>query len=119
MTAIMLSLRRTLVQQQSYELLQRIKEIGIRKVLRAAVFNPASLLSKYFLKLFFIANSITFPVAWQATMNGYRDMLTILTQGGGFLQQRHQRCYCIVDSFFSGNESYKDEKICKAMTRMR
>jgi len=46
---------------------QRIKEIGVRKVLGASVSNLASLLSKDFLKLVLIANGIAFPIAWWAT----------------------------------------------------
>jgi putative ABC transport system permease protein len=38
----------------------------VRKVLGATVFNLASLLSKDFMKLVFIANVIAFPVAWWA-----------------------------------------------------
>jgi len=45
---------------------QRVKEIGVRKVLGASVFNLASLLSKDFLKLVLIANGIAFPLAWWA-----------------------------------------------------
>ncbi len=51
----------------TYSAEQRIKEIGVRKVLGATVFNLASLLSKDFLKLVFIANGIAFPVAWWVT----------------------------------------------------
>jgi putative ABC transport system permease protein len=51
----------------TYSAEQRIKEIGVRKVLGATVFNLASLLSKDFLKLVLIANGIAFPVAWWAT----------------------------------------------------
>jgi putative ABC transport system permease protein len=51
----------------TYSAEQRIKEIGIRKVLGAKIFNLASLLSKDFLKLVFIANGIAFPIAWWAT----------------------------------------------------
>ena len=50
----------------TYSAEQRVKEIGVRKVLGATVFNLASLLSKDFLKLVFIANDIAFPVAWWA-----------------------------------------------------
>jgi len=46
---------------------QRVKEIGVRKVLGASVSNLASLLSKDFLKLVLIANGIAFPIAWWAT----------------------------------------------------
>jgi putative ABC transport system permease protein len=48
----------------TYSAEQRMKEIGIRKVLGATVFNLTSLLSKDFLKLVLIANGIAFPVAW-------------------------------------------------------
>jgi len=51
----------------TYSAEQRIKEIGVRKVLGATVFILASLLSKDFLKLVFIANGIAFPVAWWVT----------------------------------------------------
>ena len=51
----------------TYAAEQRIKEIGVRKVLGAGVFNLTSLLSKDFLKLVLIANGVAFPVAWWAT----------------------------------------------------
>ena len=51
----------------TYAAEQRIKEIGVRKVLGASVYNLTSLLSKDFLKLVLIANGIAFPVAWWAT----------------------------------------------------
>lgn len=51
----------------TYSAEQRIKEIGVRKVLGATVLNLASLLSKDFLRLVLIANGVAFPVAWWAT----------------------------------------------------
>jgi putative ABC transport system permease protein len=51
----------------TYSAEQRIKEIGVRKVLGASVFNLTALLSKDFLKLVLIANGIAFPIAWWAT----------------------------------------------------
>jgi predicted permease len=45
---------------------QRIKEIGVRKVLGASVSGIAALLSKDFLKLVMIAIIIASPVAWYA-----------------------------------------------------
>jgi putative ABC transport system permease protein len=51
----------------TYSAEQRVKEIGVRKVLGATVFNLASTLSKDFLKLVLIANGIAFPIAWWAT----------------------------------------------------
>jgi putative ABC transport system permease protein len=50
----------------TYSAEQRIKEIGVRKVLGATVFNLTSLLSKDFLKLVLIATGIAFPLAWWA-----------------------------------------------------
>jgi putative ABC transport system permease protein len=51
----------------TYSAEQRVKEIGVRKVLGASAVNLASLLSKDFLKLVLIANGIAFPIAWWAT----------------------------------------------------
>ncbi|HTI09358.1 MAG TPA: ABC transporter permease [Puia sp.] len=48
----------------AFAITQRIKEIGIRKVLGASVGGIVSLLSKDFLKLVAIAAVIAFPVAW-------------------------------------------------------
>jgi len=45
---------------------QRVKEIGIRKVLGASVANVVTLLSKDFLKLVFISFLIASPIAWYA-----------------------------------------------------
>jgi putative ABC transport system permease protein len=52
---------------------QRVKEIGIRKVLGASVFNIAKLLSVDFLKLVLIAAIIAFPVAWFAMHKWLQD----------------------------------------------
>lgn len=51
----------------TYAAEQRVKEIGVRKVLGAGTFNLTALLSKDFLKLVLIANGIAFPLAWWAT----------------------------------------------------
>jgi putative ABC transport system permease protein len=48
----------------TYAAQQRIKEIGIRKVLGASVIQLVGLLSKDFLKLVLIAAIIAIPVAW-------------------------------------------------------
>jgi putative ABC transport system permease protein len=45
---------------------QRIKEIGIRKVLGASVFGITSLLSKDFIKLILLSILIASPIAWLA-----------------------------------------------------
>jgi putative ABC transport system permease protein len=52
---------------------QRTKEIGIRKVLGANVFNIVGLLSKSFLVLIVIASLIAFPIAWWAMNNWLKD----------------------------------------------
>src|SRR4030095_9352894 len=48
----------------AFSISQRIKEIGIRKVLGASVQSIVAMLSKDFLKLVLIASIIAFPVAW-------------------------------------------------------
>lgn len=50
----------------TYEANQRIKEIGIRKVLGARVSGIVAMLSKDFLKLVLIAMLIAFPIGWWA-----------------------------------------------------
>jgi putative ABC transport system permease protein len=52
---------------------QRIKEIGIRKVLGASVAGIASLLSKDFVKLVIIAFAIASPFAWWVMNNWLQD----------------------------------------------
>ena len=50
----------------SYVVVQRTKEIGVRKVLGASVLSIVTLLSKDFLKLVLIAIFIATPIAWWA-----------------------------------------------------
>ncbi|MFI5185935.1 MAG: ABC transporter permease [Chitinophagales bacterium] len=57
----------------TYAAEQRIKEIGIRKVLGASVVNLVSMLSKDFLKLVIISAVIAFPVAWWAMHKWLQD----------------------------------------------
>lgn len=52
---------------------QRIKEIGIRKVLGASVGNIIFLFSKEVLQLVFIALIIAFPISWWAMNNWLED----------------------------------------------
>jgi len=50
----------------AFEITQRVKEIGVRKVLGANVGSIVTLLTKDFLKLVLIATVIAFPIAWYA-----------------------------------------------------
>ena len=52
---------------------QRVKEIGIRKVLGASVFNVVTLLSKDFLMLVIIALILAVPVAWYVMNEWLKD----------------------------------------------
>jgi putative ABC transport system permease protein len=52
---------------------QRVKEIGIRKVLGASIASIVQLLSKDFLKLVLIAFLIALPVGWYATNKWLQD----------------------------------------------
>ena len=51
----------------------RIKEIGVRKVLGASVMNISTLLSKDFLKLVVISFLIASPIAWYAMYHWLND----------------------------------------------
>ena len=57
----------------AFAISQRIKEIGVRKVLGANVSGIVGLLSKDFLKLVGIAALMAFPVAWYAMNNWLKD----------------------------------------------
>ncbi len=52
---------------------QKVKEIGIRKVLGASMRNIVSLLSIDFLKMVIIASIIAFPIAWWAMNKWLQD----------------------------------------------
>ncbi len=52
---------------------QRMKEIGIRKILGAGIFDIMGLLSGNFLLLVLIASLIAFPIAWWAMNNWLKD----------------------------------------------
>ena len=52
---------------------QRVKEIGIRKVLGASATNITALLSKDFIKLVVVAIAIASPVAWWAMSKWLQD----------------------------------------------
>jgi putative ABC transport system permease protein len=52
---------------------QRVKEIGVRKVLGASVPHVVALLSKDFLKLVIIALILSVPIAWYAMNEWLKD----------------------------------------------
>lgn len=57
----------------AFTISQRVKEIGVRKVLGAEISGIVALLSKDFLKLVLIAAIIAFPIAWYAMNNWLKD----------------------------------------------
>lgn len=57
----------------AFTITQRIKEIGVRKVLGANVGSIVALLSKDFLRLVVIAAVIAFPIAWYSMNNWLKD----------------------------------------------
>jgi putative ABC transport system permease protein len=60
---------------------QRVKEIGIRKVLGASVFSITALLSKSFARLVLISSLIAFPIAWWAMNKWLEDFSYRVTIG--------------------------------------
>jgi putative ABC transport system permease protein len=63
----------------TYAAEQRVKEIGIRKVLGASVTNIVAMLSKDFLKLVIISTVLAFPVAWWAMNDWLQDFAYHIT----------------------------------------
>jgi putative ABC transport system permease protein len=57
----------------AYTMVQRTKEIGIRKVLGATILNILSLVSKDFLKLIIISLLIAAPIAFYAIQKWLQD----------------------------------------------
>jgi len=58
---------------------QRVKEIGIRKVLGASPITITAMLSKEFVKLILIASLISFPVTWFAMNKWLQDFAYRIT----------------------------------------
>lgn len=57
----------------AFTITQRIKEIGIRKVLGASVAQLVRMLARDFLRLVLIASVIAFPIAWMAMNRWLND----------------------------------------------
>jgi putative ABC transport system permease protein len=57
----------------AYNVVQRTKEIGVRKVLGASVVSIAGLLSKDFVKLVLAANLVAWPIAYFAMNRWLQD----------------------------------------------
>lgn len=65
----------------AFTITQRVKEIGIRKVLGASVRDIVLILSKDFMILVLAATVIAFPVAWYAMNNWLSDFAYRITIG--------------------------------------
>jgi len=63
----------------------RIKEIGVRKVLGASVAGISALLSKDFLKLVLVAFIVATPAAWWAMSTWLKDYSHHVAFSGGFV----------------------------------
>ncbi|MDB5130289.1 MAG: macB 8 [Mucilaginibacter sp.] len=63
----------------AYMIRQRVKEIGIRKVLGASAGSITVMLSKEFLKLIIIASLVAFPVTWYAMNKWLQDFAYRIT----------------------------------------
>ena len=100
---------------------QRVKEIGVRKVLGASVFNLWKLLSKDFVVLVLIACAIAIPVAWYFMNEWLKNYEYKISIGFGVfvLGCRIIHCHYIDHSKFSGNKSGPGESCEKFENRIR
>jgi putative ABC transport system permease protein len=65
----------------TYTAEQRIKEIGVRKVLGATITDVVSMLSKDFMLLVLIASALAIPIAWWAMNKWLQDFAYRVTIG--------------------------------------
>jgi putative ABC transport system permease protein len=65
----------------TYTAEQRIKEIGVRKVLGATISNIITMLSKDFMILVLIASALAIPLAWWAMNRWLEDFAFRVTIG--------------------------------------
>jgi putative ABC transport system permease protein len=63
----------------AFTITQRVKEIGVRRVLGARIESIVKLLSVDFIRLVFIASIIAFPVAWYAMTHWLQDFAYRIT----------------------------------------
>jgi hypothetical protein len=70
---------------------QRVKEIGVRKVLGASVTGIAMLVSKSFIRPVIVAIVVASPIAWWACRNGCRIFHTASISAGGCLRLQDLR----------------------------
>lgn len=68
----------------AYTTVQRAREIGVRKVLGASIFQIVTLLAKDFIKLVLLASGIAFPVAWLSMNNWLRNFAYRIDIDGGY-----------------------------------
>ena len=84
----------------------RIKEIGVRKVLRRSVTGITALLSKDFLILVIVSFVIAAPVAWWAMSTWLKDYpYRVNIQWWVFAMAGFICLYCIVHGKLPGNKS--------------
>jgi putative ABC transport system permease protein len=101
----------------AYNVLQRTREIGIRKVLGASVQSILFLLSKAFLVLVLVAFVVAVPVTWFVMNKWLQDFcLSYQYTSVGFRRSRRHGCHhCTANNWTAGLESSYCES-CKIFT---